>query len=179
MKQYDLMLTESREALSYKVHGDKVNRSGEREIVIEIDRELFHFKIKNNHEVFLHRPSSSSKKEGESYKKVSWESALTIQRDLHVRTHGFDDFLTLAEKNHSGKNGRPDNTSPMPGKVLKILVTVGERVKAGTPLVIIEAMKMEHTLKANSDAIIQKILVSPLAQVKSGQVLLELSQEES
>jgi biotin carboxyl carrier protein len=39
-------------------------------------------------------------------------------------------------------------TAPMPGRVVKLLVEVGQEVAAGTPLVVLEAMKMEHTVRA-------------------------------
>lgn len=43
-------------------------------------------------------------------------------------------------------------TSPMPGKIIKIYVKAGESIKQGDPLVVLEAMKMEHTLKSPRDA---------------------------
>jgi acetyl-CoA/propionyl-CoA carboxylase biotin carboxyl carrier protein len=48
-------------------------------------------------------------------------------------------------------------TSPMPGTVLAVLVTEGEAVTAGTPLVIVEAMKMEHTLTAPLDGVVGEL----------------------
>jgi acetyl-CoA/propionyl-CoA carboxylase biotin carboxyl carrier protein len=48
-------------------------------------------------------------------------------------------------------------TSPMPGTVLAVLVTEGEQVRAGSPLVIVEAMKMEHTLTASIDGAVSEV----------------------
>ena len=46
--------------------------------------------------------------------------------------------------------------SPMPGKLVKLLVQAGQPVKAGEPLLVLEAMKMEHTLRASADAVVEK-----------------------
>ena len=46
--------------------------------------------------------------------------------------------------------------SPMPGKLVKLLVEAGQAVKAGDPLVVLEAMKMEHTLRATADAVVER-----------------------
>ena len=45
----------------------------------------------------------------------------------------------------------------MPGKVVAVRVAVGDSVKKGQPLVIVEAMKMEHTITAPADGIVSKI----------------------
>src|SRR5262249_32254271 len=50
--------------------------------------------------------------------------------------------------------------SPMPGKVLKIMVEAGQKVSAGDPLIVLEAMKMEHTMRAALDGVVEAILVS-------------------
>jgi len=46
--------------------------------------------------------------------------------------------------------------SPMPGKLVKVLVEAGQQVKAGEPLLVLEAMKMEHTLRASADAVVER-----------------------
>jgi biotin carboxyl carrier protein len=65
--------------------------------------------------------------------------------------------------------------APMPGKVLKILVAEGAVVESGAPLLVLEAMKMETTLYAESPAIIAKVHAEPGAMVDHGAVLIELS----
>ncbi|MGH7815549.1 MAG: biotin/lipoyl-containing protein [Candidatus Binataceae bacterium] len=64
--------------------------------------------------------------------------------------------------------------APMPGKVLKIMVKAGDRVKAGQPLAAIEAMKMETVLCAESAAIVKRVRVQPGDSVDHGAVLIEL-----
>jgi acetyl/propionyl-CoA carboxylase alpha subunit len=69
----------------------------------------------------------------------------------------------------------PEVVAPMPGKVLKILVKEGERVAAGQPLIVMEAMKMETTLAAESPAIVKKVRATVGRMVDHGDVLIELS----
>jgi biotin carboxyl carrier protein len=66
-------------------------------------------------------------------------------------------------------------TAPMPGKVLKVLVRDGDMVEAGQPLVVIEAMKMETTLAAESAAMVKHVRVEEGQTVDHGAVLIELS----
>jgi propionyl-CoA carboxylase alpha chain len=61
--------------------------------------------------------------------------------------------------------------APMPGAVVRIEVAEGTEVSAGTPIVVLEAMKMEHTVRAPADGIVASISVSAGDQVDSGQVL--------
>jgi len=65
--------------------------------------------------------------------------------------------------------------APMPGKVLKVLVAAGEVVESGAPLLVLEAMKMETTLYAESPATIAKVHAAAGAMVDHGAVLIELS----
>lgn len=64
--------------------------------------------------------------------------------------------------------------SPMPGLIVLIEVQVGDIVKAGQGLVIIEAMKMENEIKAPADAIVTEIRVKPKEAVEMNQTLLIL-----
>jgi glutaconyl-CoA/methylmalonyl-CoA decarboxylase subunit gamma len=66
-------------------------------------------------------------------------------------------------------------TAPMPGKVLKVLVRDSDLVEAGQALVVIEAMKMETTLAAESAAIVKRVRVEEGQAVDHGAVLIELS----
>jgi len=65
--------------------------------------------------------------------------------------------------------------SPMPGKVLKILVETGQKVSAGDPLIILEAMKMEHTMRAMTPGVVEAVLVSDGEVVGPGQLLVQIT----
>jgi 3-methylcrotonyl-CoA carboxylase alpha subunit len=64
--------------------------------------------------------------------------------------------------------------SPMPGKILKILIAVGVEVIAGTPILVMEAMKMEHTIKASKNGTITKIHFDENSQVSAGVELVTI-----
>lgn len=72
-----------------------------------------------------------------------------------------------------------DNTNipiecPMPGKILSISVSVGQRVSAGECLMVLEAMKMENEMVAPRDGTVKQILVSQGTMVNTGDVLAVL-----
>jgi biotin carboxyl carrier protein len=64
--------------------------------------------------------------------------------------------------------------APMPGLVVKVEVEVGQAVKAGQGVIVVEAMKMENELKAPADGVVAKIEVQPGQTVDKGAVLLVL-----
>lgn len=70
-------------------------------------------------------------------------------------------------------------SSKMPGKVIKILVSEGEEVKAGHTVVIIEAMKMQNEYKVQKDCIIEKILIEEGDNTVGDQILIILSNPDS
>jgi propionyl-CoA carboxylase alpha chain len=61
--------------------------------------------------------------------------------------------------------------APMPGSVVRILVEAGDTVAAGQPLLILEAMKMEHTIQAPHDGNVVEVRVAVGDQVEAGAVL--------
>ena len=67
-------------------------------------------------------------------------------------------------------------TAPMPGKVLDLLVAEGARVERGTPLLVLEAMKMEHTLTAPRAGTVASLGAAVGAQVEEGEVLVEIAE---
>jgi len=66
-------------------------------------------------------------------------------------------------------------TSPMPGKIVKVVSAQGTMVKKGDPLLILEAMKMEHTLNAPCDGTVQEVFFGEGELVSDGQTLVELA----
>ena len=63
-------------------------------------------------------------------------------------------------------------TSPLPGNVLKIVVSNGQSVKKGDTLAVIEAMKMENEVLAPQDGVVKQIVANKGAVVKTGDVLM-------
>jgi 3-methylcrotonyl-CoA carboxylase alpha subunit len=91
--------------------------------------------------------------------------------------HGVFNFSQI-HPDH-GQNNDDDNhgglTAPMNGTVVSVLVTSGEQVKKDQPLVIMEAMKMEHTIKAPSDGEVNEVFFSSGDMVDGGAELLAFS----
>ena len=63
--------------------------------------------------------------------------------------------------------------APMPGQVIAVRVATGDAVKRGQDLVVVEAMKMEHTIKAPADGIIKSVYCAAGDQVQRGQALVD------
>lgn len=81
------------------------------------------------------------------------------------------------ERIEPGSSGAEDEgglVAPMPGKVLEVLVAQGDVVEAGTPLMVLEAMKMEHRIVAAADGTVVAVHYEAGDQVAQGAVLLDL-----
>lgn len=74
----------------------------------------------------------------------------------------------------SGSSAPDQVKSPMPGRITKVAIQVGESVQSGQALVMMEAMKMEYTLKAEAAGVVKSIKVKESDQVNLGQLLVEL-----
>ena len=90
---------------------------------------------------------------------------LSDEVDLLVKKLGFSTAETTKSK---------DAIAPMPGLVLDVMVAEGDMVEAGTPLLILEAMKMENVLKSEGDGTIKSIKVSKGEAVEKRQLLIEI-----
>jgi biotin carboxyl carrier protein len=74
---------------------------------------------------------------------------------------------------------RESANSPMPGQVLRVLVREGQQVKTGDSLVVLEAMKMEQTIRTTIDGVVKSILVVTGQVVAPGQMLVQISAQEN
>ena len=84
----------------------------------------------------------------------------------------------VTESFQESTNAKIENNSIkalMPGKVLKILVETGENVDSGTPLLVIESMKMENVISSNKKGKVQNIFVGIDDNVQYDQPLVEIS----
>ena len=64
--------------------------------------------------------------------------------------------------------------APMQGKIVEILVSVGDAVSEDSELLIVEAMKMENPVYASADGVVKEILIKEKDSVKAEQVLMVL-----
>jgi 3-methylcrotonyl-CoA carboxylase alpha subunit len=109
--------------------------------------------------------SASVARTGNGYSLVHGGTAYELQRPQ------------LADASRSGAARQAiqaDLTAPMPGTVVSVVVAEGQSVGAGEPLVIMEAMKMEHIVEAVSAGTVKAILVHPGEMVATGTVLVHM-----
>lgn len=98
----------------------------------------------------------------------------------YLQVDGVDASTLRPSRNSKlGTNDDAQNemSSPMPGKIVKVLIDINSKVKKGDGLIIMEAMKMEHTIKANADGTIKKIYFEEGCQVEGSVVLIEIDSE--
>ncbi len=95
--------------------------------------------------------------------------------DVHLPKGNFR--LKLADTRRASKSGAQagDLSSPMPGKVIQVLVKEGEAVKKGDLLMILEAMKMEHKVLAPLGGVVGKIHFQAGERVGQDVILMEIT----
>ena len=101
-----------------------------------------------------------------TYKSRTFE----IKRNDEIYT---EEFYVSAEA-----GGDDAIASPMPGKVIQCNVKAGQQVNKGDVLIIVEAMKMENTIEAHRDAIVEEVFVKTGDMVENAQILIKLTSEE-
>jgi len=105
--------------------------------------------------------------------------------NTHVYVNGKHVLFTLDDE-HSLLLKKFENTTtkkshaatikaPMPGKITKVLVSVGDAIKAGQGVLILEAMKMENELKASAAGVVQAIRVNETDTVEKNAFLIDIS----
>lgn len=101
----------------------------------------------------------------------------TFKINNHLHTvEAKDKFDQLLEKlgMNNGHSGKVNNIkAPMPGLIINMKVQAGDSVKAGDPLLILEAMKMENMLKSPGDGVVKSVKVKKGDTVEKNQVLIE------
>ena len=85
-----------------------------------------------------------------------------------VRLH---DPISAVEASHTAQGGL---TAPMNGSIVRVLVEVGQSVEAGAQLVVLEAMKMEHSLRAPHAGVVKALFFEEGEMVSEGSALVEL-----
>lgn len=95
-------------------------------------------------------------------------------RVFHIRKkHALDELIHQLGMDKPKVRKIKSFNAPMPGRIINVLVAVGEEVDAGTPLISLEAMKMENTLKSSGIGKVKTIHVVAGAVVEKGAALFE------
>lgn len=135
-------------------------------IQFELDGKEYRFNKINNTTLEYH---------GKNYKYQT--EKFSKDGTIQVFVDDMEAYLTLPGKVKGKKQGALSEgslQSPMPGKIFKVLKCAGESVKKDEPILILEAMKMEHTIKAQKDGILKNIFFNEGDQVTGGAQLCEI-----
>ena len=158
-----------------------------KDLIINDTLESFDYRCDENGEVFI-----SVGGEEFNFKKIDEESGAIFWRTEkgNAKTWSRGGNISVAHRDLSitdpknqkrikGSNNQSGGmSSPMPGKILKVLVEVGAQVKKGDPLIVMEAMKMEHTIKASEDGIVESLSCSEGRIVDGGVTLCSIQTDE-
>lgn len=148
--------------------------------VTAIDTNQFHLKLNNEQytiNAYFDGHYLRIETQGQSYKALpqNQDSKLILYSEQGQST--IERFQWNKIQAHS-KSHKNQLTAPMPATIVAILKHKGEAVKAGERLIILEAMKMEHTIHAPIDGVLSDVFFSVGAQVSEGAELLSLSESD-
>lgn len=143
------------------------------ELKIRVDDRMYEPDI-----IMVERGVYSILLDGRSYNVELIETTGPKQYQVNTLFYTFDAEVVDAETKYQKSRRRIDDleentiSSPMPGKVVKILVRPGDQVKAGETVVIVSAMKMESEYKVKKDRLIKEIKVKEGDTVSANQPLI-------
>lgn len=144
---------------------------------ITVDGKAFHWDIVKLAEGYFHILHNNKSYKAEVVKADKAAKAFTFKINNHVHTVEVKDkFDLLLEKlgMNNGAAGKVNNIkAPMPGLIIDMKVKNGDAVKAGDPLLILEAMKMENILKSPGEGLVKLVKVKKGDTVEKNQVLIE------
>ncbi|WP_242167317.1 MULTISPECIES: acetyl/propionyl/methylcrotonyl-CoA carboxylase subunit alpha [unclassified Pseudomonas] len=102
---------------------------------------------------------------------VRSEGSVYLRWDGEMHAVSLFDPIAAVEANQSHQGGL---TAPMNGSIVRVLVEVGQAVEAGTQLVVLEAMKMEHSIRAPQAGVVKALFCQEGEMVAEGSALVEL-----
>ena len=154
---------------------DLLNRAGSKAL-IEVDGKKYDVDI-----VMVEKGVYSILYEGRSFNVELIEAGNSRKYIVNTFARSFNAEIIDAEAKYirsrsKGLEGVGDTTilSPMPGKVVRVLVKPGDQVKAGQNLVVVEAMKMQSEFKAAADRVVVEVPVKEGDTVDANQLLVVL-----
>lgn len=163
-------------AMRYQVTIDGVSREvdvsltpGSSDVVVSIDGEAVDADIQSI-------PGGLHIKAGNRIFDVivggSGETVDVAKGGVRARAEVISERAKARTKRKGGGSSSKEVRAPMPGRVVSVLVSVGDEVEEGAPVVVIEAMKMENELRASAAGKVAAIEVSPEQSVEGGALLV-------
>ena len=109
----------------------------------------------------------------EIYVSRSADGTLKLQCGPHEFSADIIDPRAWRGRKHGAVEveGRQEILAPMPGKVVRVLATVGDAVEAGQGLLVVEAMKMQNEIRSPKSGRVERLLVTEGQAVNAGEVL--------
>lgn len=101
------------------------------------------------------------------------ERTVAVFKDGFAFQYSIHDALEVSSDEDAGGDVL---SSPMPGLVTKVVAKAGDHVSQGDPILMIEAMKMEHTMMAPRDGVLEEVFVSVGDQIMDGTLLLKMQE---
>jgi 3-methylcrotonyl-CoA carboxylase alpha subunit len=99
------------------------------------------------------------------------EGTVYLRWDGEMQAVSLFDPIAAAEAGHTDQGGL---SAPMNGSIVRVLVDIGQRVEAGAQLVVLEAMKMEHSIRAPEAGVVKALFCQEGEMVAEGSALVEL-----
>jgi biotin carboxyl carrier protein len=156
-------------------HVELHNRAGSKAL-IEVDGKNYEVDI-----VMVEKGVYSILYNGKSFNVELIEAGHSRKYIVNTFARSFNAEIIDAEAKYirsrsKGSEGLGDTTilSPMPGKVVRVLVKPGDKVTAGQNLVVVEAMKMQSEFKATADRVVVEVPVKEGDTIEANQLLVEL-----
>ncbi|WP_245533137.1 biotin/lipoyl-containing protein [Coprothermobacter platensis] len=143
-----------------------------------MDKNVFHYVVKvNGKEYNVDIESENDEIMVRNVSRVHSQPAPAPQSEPVPATSSPTNSQTISrpsEKKSEAPSGGNIVEAPLPGKILRINVSVGQQVKRGELLLVLEAMKMENEILAPSDGVVDSILVTPNQTVNTHDALVLL-----
>jgi acetyl/propionyl-CoA carboxylase alpha subunit len=144
-------------------------------------RELAGFRLNGQAETAVRLLNNGRSIVGQVKPKSDWHGSLTHDktRALVVENGETYEFTLDTGEVEGGEAAAGDGAilSPMPGKIVSVAAKAGAKLKKGDPILVLEAMKMEHTLVAPFDGKLAELNAKPGAQVSEGVLLAKMVSE--
>lgn len=161
----DFVSTIDNEKISVSFNGKKNAKLNDSNIEYEVSQLSTHtFKVVINNKVFH---VTSNKLNNDQYSFLVdghyFESVIRTQ---------LEEDAALILNNRTNKNSRNIIKSPMPGLILRINKNIGDSIKVGDSLLLLEAMKMENEIRSTTSGIISDIFISEGKSVEKNQELI-------
>ena len=152
--------------------------------LLDLQQEEIHFELEGERYKFNLQMESCGKiflkdRRGQNSEvfgyRLPFKNGMT-NKNWHYISNGRDLFFELAGRGKKKKNSDHEGhmLSPMPGQVVKVLVEEGQEVSKNEPLIVLEAMKMEHTIRSNCKGMVKKVFFDQGDLVGGEVELLEL-----